>query len=46
MEKSQEKAAKRLQKKNENSDRIPGSGPEIETEPIESFTLPPDERTL
>lgn len=46
MEKSQEKAAKRLQKKNEVSDRIPGSGPEIETEPIESFTLPPEERTL
>ena len=46
MEKSQDKAAKRLQKKNEPSDRIPGSGPEIETESIESFTLPPDERTL
>ena len=46
MEKSQEKAAKRLQKKAENADRIPGSGPEIETEPIESFTLPPDERSF
>jgi len=44
MEKSQEKAAKRLQKKNEVAGRIPGSGPEIETEPIESFTLPPEER--
>ena len=44
MEKSQEKAAKRQQKKAENASRIPGSGPEIETEPIESFTLPPEER--
>jgi len=37
MEKSQEKAAKRLQKKSEDSGRVPGSGPEIETEPIESL---------
>ena len=44
MEKSQEKAAKRVQRKIDNADRIPGAGPEIETEPIDSFTLPPDER--
>jgi len=44
VEKLQEKAAKRLQKKAENADRIPGSGPEIETRPIEAFTLPEEER--
>ena len=46
MEKSQEKAAKRVQKKTDGTGREPGSGPEIETEPIESFTLPPEERTV
>lgn len=44
MEKSQDKAAKRLQKKQENAGRVRGAGPEIETAPIESFTLPPEER--
>ncbi len=44
MEKSQEKAAKRIERKVANADRIPGSGPEIETESVDSYTLPPDER--